>query len=73
MRRRVQLREIETYYWSTVGLAWGIDVDRGEEIAFSVRLEDVGALNERLEREVEPMLTVSECDILLARPDELHR
>ena len=69
MRRAVELRGVQTYYWSTKALAWGLDTRTGERVAFAVPLDTGASLRQLLETDPMPIVNVSELDILFTTPE----
>jgi hypothetical protein len=66
--RVISLRAVNTYYWSTRALAWGIDEGTGEEVTFTMSPRSAPDLGAELERGTHPLLEVHELDVLFVGP-----
>ena len=68
--RVISLRAVNTYYWSTRALAWGIDAVTGEEVTFTMSPRSAPELAAELEEGGEPLLEVHELNVLFVSPPE---
>jgi hypothetical protein len=66
--RVLSLRAVNTYYWSTRALAWGVDAVTGEEVTFTMSPRSAGDLATELENGGEPLLEVHELNVLFVGP-----
>jgi hypothetical protein len=66
--RVLNLRAVNTYYWSTRALAWGIDAVTGEEVTFTMSPRSARDLAAELENGGEPLLEVHELNVLFVGP-----
>jgi hypothetical protein len=66
--RVISLRAVNTYYWSTRALAWGIDEVTGEEVTFTMSPRSAPDLVAQLEDRANPLLEVHELNVLFVSP-----